>query len=564
MNKIISTMAATLVTAIVACVNVGYAQQSYDGAGKSRLEVARAIEVYRAALTGVNSVYVDSIDIRKVTTNGINAMLSQLDPYTEYMPEVEREDFAMMTSGEYAGIGAYIQQADSTVYVQAPMPGSPAMKAGLRMGDAFVEIDGESMIPGTASKVSGKLKGPAGTDVTVTIRRLGEQNTRKIVLTRAAVVVDQVVYKTLYKDSIGYIRLSSFTDKSAADVLRAYNELNRDGKVRNLILDLRSNGGGVLDGAIDILGMFVPTGSKVLYTEGKLPQTSQKYLTDKEPVSLDMPIAVLINGGSASASEIVAGALQDMDRAVLIGSKSFGKGLVQSTRPLPYNGLLKVTIARYFIPSGRCIQQLDYSHRNPDGSVAAVPDSLTKVFYTKNGRPVRDGGGIRPDFEVKDELLSTPVYTMIREGYLFKFANKLFLERPQASSPGEVRVTDEDFERLLEFLRSEGFKYGELSLKGLEQLQDMAEFEGYEQVSKDAFEQLKKALTPSLDRDLMPHKEQIKELLRGVLASHYFGNEGQYAVSAESDASVLRAVEVLSDPALYHQTLTQKRENDGK
>lgn len=560
MNRIFSTKIATLITAVVVGVGVGYAQKP-NNAKKSQLEVTRAIEVYRAALTGVNNVYVDTIDIQKVTSNGINAMLSQLDPYTEYMAEVEREDFAMMTTGEYGGIGAFIQQTDSVVYVQAPMKGSPAMKAGLKMGDAFVEIDGASMIPGNAAKVSSKLKGPVGTDVTVTIRRLGEKNTRKVVLTRANVVVDQVVYKDLYKDSIGYIRLSSFTDKSADDVLRAYKDLNKDGKVKRLILDLRSNGGGVLDGAIDILGMFVPKGSKVLYTEGKLPQTSQQYFTSKDPVSLDMPIAVLINGGSASASEIVAGALQDMDRGVLVGSKSFGKGLVQNTQPMPYNGLLKVTIARYFIPSGRCIQQLDYSHRNPDGSVAAVPDSLTKVFHTKNGRPVRDGGGVRPDFEVKDELLSMPVFTMIREGYLFKFANQLYLERPEAKTLADVQISDSDYDRLVEYLKKDNFKYGELSLKGLEQLQQMAEYEGYEAASKKQFEDLKKALTPSMERDLLPHKAQVKELLRGVLASHYFGNEGQYAVGADTDSSVKKAIEILSAPRLYHETLTKKTTN---
>lgn len=561
MNRIFTTVIATLLTSAVGGVGMAFAQQP-SNAKKSQMDVARAIEVYSAVLTGVNNIYVDTINIQKITTTGINAMLSELDPYTVYMPEVEKEDFTFMTTGEYGGIGAYIQQMDSIVYVQTPMPGSPAMKAGLKMGDAFLEIDGESMVPATAAKISGKLKGPVGTDVTVTIRRLGEEKTRKVVLTRAKVVVDQVVYKDLYKDSIGYIRLASFTDKSADDVMRAYNELNKNGKVKSLILDLRSNGGGVLDGAIDILGMFVPKGSKVLYTEGKLPQTSQKYFTSKNPVSLDLPVAVLINGGSASASEIVAGALQDMDRAVLVGSKSFGKGLVQNTQPLPYDGLLKVTISRYFIPSGRCIQQLDYSHRNPDGSVAAVPDSLTKVFYTKNGRPVRDGGGIRPDFEVKDELLSTPVFLMVREGYLFKFANQLYLERPQAKTLTDVQISDEDFDRLLKFLQSEGFKYGDLSIKALDQLEKMAEYEGYAaEDSKAAFEELKKVLTPSLERDLRPHKEQIKELLRGVLASHYFGNAGQYAVGANSDASVKKALEILSDPQMYQETLTKKSED---
>lgn len=523
------------------------------------LEMSRASAIFNSVLSGVNTFYVDTLDIRKITQNGINAMLSQLDPYTVYLPESEREDFAFMTTGEYGGIGAYIQEKDSAVYVQSPMPGTPAEKAGLKMGDKFISIAGKSVIPSTSSVVSGLLKGPVGTDVKVVIRRLGESKDREVTLTREKVVVDQVAYSGVYGEGIGFIRLSSFTDKSAQDVRQAYERLQKQQKLKGLILDLRSNSGGVLDDAIKILSMFVPEKTMVLYTEGKLPETSQKYYTAAETVDTKLPLVVLINGGSASASEIVAGTIQDLDRGVLIGSKSFGKGLVQSTRPLPYDGVLKVTISRYHIPSGRCIQQLDYSHRNPDGSVGAVPDSLTKVFHTKNGREVRDGGGIRPDIVVKDESMPSIVYTMLRDGYLFEFSNELYVKKPAPKSLKDIVVTDEDYNAFISYLDKSKFKYGEMSLKALEELRKLAEFEGYEESSREAMNNLQKALTPSLHRDIAPHKEQVKRLLRGLLATHYYGFNSQYAVSLENDPTFAKAMEILSQPKSYQNILHPTR-----
>lgn len=519
------------------------------------LEMSRAIQVFRDALVGVTNLYVDTVDVKGISNYGINAMLTRLDPYTVYISETEADDFNFMTTGEYGGIGAYIQQVDSTVYVQYPMPGSPAEKAGLRTGDAFVEIDGKQMIPATASDVSGTLKGPVGTDVTVKVLRLGEETPRVVTLTRDNVVVDQVVYRSMMDGGVGYMRLSSFTDKSADDVRRAYEELSREGEMKGLILDLRSNGGGVLDGAIEILGMFLPKGTEVLSTKGRHPQVQQTYVTDLQPLSTTLPLVVLINSGSASASEIVAGALQDMDRAVLVGSKSFGKGLVQSTQPVGNQGILKVTISRYYIPSGRCIQQLDYSHRNPDGSVGAVPDSLTTVFRTQNGRPVRDGGGIRPDLEVEDETLSAVVYSMLAEGRIFEYARELALSKPRPETLADVVVTDEDLEAFIAFLERTDFSYGENSKKALEQLKTMAKYEGYEERSKEEFEALSQVLTPALRRDMEPHREQVKSLLRAALSVHYFGMQGQYAVNLESDSSLQKALEVLQTPGRLQEIL---------
>ena len=564
MKKTFLPLGLAVCLTVSGCSTLIEAQTPPPGAAgtrdKTQLEVARAIQIFRDVLTGTANLYVDTIKAGEISAIGINAMLSRLDPYTNYLPESSREDFDFMTTGEYAGIGAYIQQADSVVYVQYPMPGSPAEKAGLLTGDAFVSIDGKKMIPATATTISNTLKGPSGTEVEVTIRRNGEDRLRTFHITRGNVVVDQVVYKGIFGDGIGLIRLSSFTEKSADDVRRAYRELSKDAPLKGLILDLRSNGGGVLDGAIEILGMFLPKGTEVLTTRGKLPETTQSYKTTTEPISTTLPLAVLINGGTASASEILAGTLQDLDRAVLIGSKSFGKGLVQTTRPVSYGGILKVTISRYYIPSGRSIQQLDYSHRNPDGSVAAVPDSLTRVFRTKNGRPVRDGGGIRPDREVKDELLSAPVYAMLSEGEIFLYARELARTMPAPKTLSEVVVTDEQFEGFLDFLLRRKFEYGEMSLNALEQLEELAEFEGYEERSREAFAALRRALTPDLRQDIIKDKEQIKGLLRAALAVYRFGMEGQYAVNLESDRSIEKALEILSSPDEYQSILRGKSE----
>lgn len=523
---------------------------------KETLQINRALDIYKELLPLAVTYYVDTIDIKKVTSIGINAMLSQFDPYTEYIAEDDSEAFKLLTTGAYGGIGSYIQLIDSIVYVREPMPNSPSTKVGLRVGDAFVEIDGKSVIPGTPAEVSKMLKGPVGTSVNVKIRRIGEKKLREFVIKRDQVVVDQVYHSGMYQDSIGFIRLSSFTTKSAEDVRDTYLQLQKSGNLKGLILDLRSNGGGVLEGAIDILSMFLPKNTKVVYTKGRLPQTSSDFFTQNAPIDVDIPIVVLINGGSASASEIVAGAMQDLDRAVLVGTKSFGKGLVQTTRPLYSNGILKVTTSRYYIPSGRCIQQLDYSHRNPDGSVAAVPDSLTQTFYTKNGRAVRDGGGIRPDVEIKDETISGPLFKMMREGTLFKFARDLYQEHPTPKSIEEVRISDAEYDRYLAFLKDERFEYGELTHKALKQLKEIAEYEGYDSIQMErAFKGLADALRPDIDQVMVAHKAQVKNLLRGTLATFYFGEKSQFEINLATDPSFQKALQLLANPSDYRKLL---------
>lgn len=514
----------------------------------------RATEIFGSALSAATTYYVDSTastQAMKLGERGIRSMLSGLDPYTEFITEEDRADFEVMTTGAYAGIGAYIQKVDSIVYIRYPMEGSPARAAGLQIGDAILEIDGERVVPGTPSEVSSRLKGPIGTTVQVKVLPLGAKRPKTVSITRDNVMIDQVVSSGIYRDSIGYIRLSGFTVHSAEDVRRAFDQLTKQskGKLSSLILDLRSNGGGILDGAIDILGMFVPKGTKVLYTKGRLPETSKEYYTETEPIAPNMPLAVLINGSSASSSEILAGALQDLDRAVLIGTKSFGKGLVQTTLPLPYNTILKVTISRYYIPSGRCIQQLDYSHRNPDGTVAAVPDSLTTTFYTANGRAVKDGGGIRPDIEVEGESMDAIAFSMVNEGKLFSFANQLYLERAKPKTLSDVVITDNDLDRLVDQLEASGLDYGENSRDALEALERVAKWEGYtSEETTAAIAHLKKLITPSLRRDFAPSREQVRRLLRGQLATHYFGQKGEYRVTLETDPTFQKALDLLSSP----------------
>lgn len=526
---------------------------------KTQLEMSRSKEIFSALLNNLSILYVDTIDMKSIFSEGMNSMLAGLDPYTNYLEQSETEDFKFMATGEYGGIGAFIQQRDSVVYVSNPMPNTPAERAGLKVGDMFVKIDTLSVIPSTNARVSNLLKGPVGTSVKVTIRRLGEDKEREITLVREKVIVDQVVHRGIYGDGVGYIRLSSFTDKSAQNVMDAFTQLRDTKKMKSLILDLRGNTGGVMGGAIEILSMFVPEKTLVVETKGRQVGTSQKYYTSGKVLDTKIPIAVLINSNSASSSEIVAGAMQDLDRAVLIGSKSFGKGLVQTTRPLPYKGLLKVTTARYHIPSGRCIQQIDYSHKQPDGSVAAVPDSLTTLFKTTNGREVRDGGGIRPDIEIKDEILPGIVIYMLRDGSLFEYAGRLFLKNPKVQSIKEIKITDEEFEGLVNFLEEKKFRYGEQSRKVVSALERLIEFEGYSESSKEAFEALKKQLEPNLKRDIVPHKKLISAYLKEFLAAYYFGMEAQYAVNMETDPTVTKAIEILSNPKEYNKILFPKK-----
>ena len=532
----------------------------------NRFEVSKNLDIFNALVKEAEMFYVDSMDVEKSVRRGIDAMLSGLDPYTEYYPESEMETLKLMTTGEYGGIGSLIRQRNNKggVVIAEPTEGMPAALAGLKAGDRILAIDTIDVSGATNERVSSLLKGVPNTTFTITIQRPGEQKPRKIEITRKQIVTPQVVYYGVRQDSIGYIYLQGFTDKSAQEVKEAFLDLKQNHHIKSLILDLRNNGGGVLEGAVQIVGMFVPKGSEVISTRGKVRQWDRTYRTPVEPLDTVMPMAVLINGGSASASEIVSGSLQDLDRAVLIGQRSFGKGLVQSTRDLPYDGKLKVTISKYYIPSGRCIQQLDYSHRREDGSVGAVPDSLTSVFYTSKGRPVRDGGGVRPEFEIEEPKTPTMLYYLAADTVLFDFVTDWAQKHPKIAPIESFVVTDEDFEALKRYAMEKNFTYDRQSEKALKNLREVAEFEGYLDEDSTLFAALEAKLTPNLERDFDRFKDQVKKVLASEIVKRYYYQSGNLQESLKDDKVLDKALEVLADPALYARTLSapEKKEEE--
>lgn len=522
----------------------------------NRFEVSKNLDVFNALVKEVDMFYVDSVDVEKTVRTGIDAMLSTLDPYTEYIPEQEMGDLKFITTGEYGGIGSFIRERDGGVYIIEPFEGMPAALAGLKAGDKLLVIDGTDLTGMTSDKVSELLKGKPNTKMTLKIQRPNEKKPRTLELIRKQVLVDQVTYYGVRNDSIGYIYLKGFTDKSAQEVKAAFEDLKKNHHIKSLVFDLRNNGGGLLDGAVQIVGMFVPKGEVVLSTKGKIKQWDRTYRTATEPLDTVMPIAVLINGGSASAAEIVSGALQDMDRAVLVGQRSFGKGLVQSTRELPYNGNLKVTMSKYYIPSGRCIQAIDYSHKNPDGSAARIPDSLTTVFNTSKGRLVRDGGGVRPDFEVEEAKVPTIMYYLVADMVAFDFATEWAQRHPSIGTIESFRLSDADYEEFKKFAKEKNFTYDRQSEKLLKNLKEVAGFEGYLDESSDEFKALEAKLTPNLDRDLDRFKDQITELLSAEIVKRYYYQKGELIQSLKKDKVLDKALEVLGNPSLYQTTLS--------
>lgn len=524
----------------------------------NRFEVSKNLDVFNSILKEVEMFYVDSVDVEKSVRRGIDAMLGGLDPYTEYIPEQEMETLNLITTGEYGGIGSLIRQRnnDGGVIIAEPTEGMPADLAGLKPGDRILMIDTIDVSNATDSRVSVLLKGVPNTKMVLTIQRPGEKKPRKFEITRKQITTPQVTYYGVRNDSIGYIYLKGFTIKSAQEVKDAFLDLKKNHHIKSLILDLRGNGGGVLEGAVQIVGMFVPKGSEVLSTKGKIKQWDRTYRTSTEPLDTVMPMAVLINGGSASAAEIVSGALQDMDRAVLVGQRSFGKGLVQAPRDLPYNGKVKITMSKYYIPSGRCIQQIDYTHRKEDGSVAAIPDSLTSVFYTSKKRPVRDGGGVRPEFEVKEPKVPTMMYYLAADTVLFDFVTDWAQKHKTIPAVEEFAVSDEDFETFKQYAKSKNFTYDRQSEKVLKNLKEIAEFEGYLEEDSTAFKDLEAKLTPNLERDFDRFKDEVKKVMAAEIVKRYYYQRGELQEGLKDDPVLEKALEVLGDPKLYDETLS--------
>ena len=524
----------------------------------NRFEMSKNLDIFNSLLKEVEMFYVDSVDVEKTVRRGIDAMLRGLDPYTEFYPEQNTEDLDLLTTGEYGGIGSLIRQRNNDGYVMIaePTEGMPADLAGLKAGDVILKVDTIDVTKATSARVSELLKGVPNTKMVLTIQRPGEKKTRKVEITRKQITTPQVTYYGVRNDSIGYIYLNAFTIKSAQEVKEAFLDLKKNHDIKSLVLDLRGNGGGVLEGAVQIVSFFVPKGREVLSTRGKMKQWDRTYRTTTEPLDTVMPLAILINEGTASAAEIVSGSLQDMDRAVLVGQRSFGKGLVQSSRDLPYNSKLKITMSKYYIPSGRCIQQIDYSHRKEDGSVAAIPDSLTSVFYTANNRPVRDGGGVRPEFEVEEQKIPTMLYYLASDTVLFDYVTEWAQQHETIAAIEDFAVSDEDFESFKEYAKSKNFTYDRQSEKILKNLKEVAEFEGYLAEDSTAFKELELKLTPDLERDFDRFKDEVKRVMAAEIVKRYYYQRGELQESLKDDPTLEKALAVLGDHSLYVQTLS--------
>lgn len=523
-----------------------------------KADINANLTIFNAVVKELQSNYVDTIDMEKSVQTAIGAMLNRLDPYTEYMPRKEQEDFRTLNSGEYAGIGSYIMQRDGNVYISGPHEGSPAAQAGLRTGDLITMVDTVTVLGMTTEQVSNRLKGQRGTTVKVTVKRPYVQDSiLTFEIVRDKIQIPSVPYSGVIGGDLGYIQLSQFSEKSADEVLDALDRLTGENKIKGLVLDLRDNGGGFLESAVKILGYFLPKGTEVLRTRGKGVMDERVYKTSDKPVAPQLPLVVLIDEGTASASEITAGALQDLDRAVILGSRSFGKGLVQTTRELPYEGLLKVTVARYYIPSGRLIQAIDYSHRNPDGTVARIPDSLTTAFTTAAGRIVRDGGGITPDVKVKYPEISRLTYNVVRDNWAFDFANKYYAAHPSIPAPGDFVITDSIYEDFKRFINPAKFNYDKVCETMLKNLREAAKIEGYMNDSLSAqMDRLEAMMKHPLDKDLDTHRNAITPYLEREIVNRYYYRPGEIRSFLRHDAAIDSAVTILHDPAEYHRLLS--------
>lgn len=547
-----------------ACVAL-VAATSISATRSNKAEIARNLDIFNAIYKELQTNYVDSIDSEKAITTAIDAMLGSLDPYTEYFPASSQDQLTQMTSGEYGGIGALIQEVKGKgVIISEPYENTPSAKAGLRPGDLLMVIDNDTVLGWSSKKVTEKLKGEAGTKLKVTVKRpYAKDSILTLDVTRSKIQLPSVPYYGVIRDEIGYIYLNQFTDKAAENVKNALIELKKDPRVKAIALDLRGNVGGLLEAAVQIVGYFVPKNTEVLRTRGKGVLNEKVYKTTNKPIDTDIPLIVLIDGSSASSSEITAGALQDLDRAVLVGNRSFGKGLVQHTRPLPFDGVLKVTVAKYYIPSGRLIQAIDYSHRNPDGSVARIPDSLTNVFTTANGREVRDGGGITPDIEVEYGDVNRLTYNIVSDNWAFDYATKFASEHPAIPSAEEFVVTDSMFTDFKKFIDPDKFNYDKVCEQMVAALRKAADNEGYMNDSvKAQLDRLEGMLKHNLDHDLDNNRKDIEGLIAGEILKRYYFEKGQVIQSLKSDPGIDSVVVLLNDPARYKAILSPEKKQD--
>lgn len=523
---------------------------------KRNFEIIKNLDIYYTLFRELNSYYVDETQPEKLIATSINEMLESLDPYTTYIPESDMEDFRFMTTGEYAGIGSLISKRDEYVIIAEPYEGFPAAKAGLKAGDKIIEIDDKNMVGKNTPDVSDLLKGSANTSLKIKVERPGDKKPLTFELTREKIQINPVPYYGMVNDQTGIIMLNNFTQNCSREIEKAFIDLRDNQGASSIILDLRANPGGLLDEAVKIVNLFVPKGHEVVSTRGKVTQWDKVYKANRQPIDTVMPLAVLISRGSASASEIVSGALQDLDRAVIIGQRSFGKGLVQTTRNLSYNAKLKVTTAKYYIPSGRCIQALDYSNRNEDGSVGLIPDTLISEYLTLNGRKVYDGGGISPDIKIEATKYSNITFATVAQQVMFDFATDFVINNKTIESPEKFSISNEIYNEFTEYvLKREGFKYESLSQEKLKTLIKTAKREDYYDAAKEEFEKLEATLKLDVKKDLNLFQDEIKELLALEIIKRYYFQKGAIIHGLGSDKELSEAKKLLKNEAKYNGLL---------
>jgi len=518
-------------------------------------DIAKSLDIFATLFKEVNAYYVDEVEPQKLIRHGIEGMLESLDPYTDYIPEDELETFQITTTGQYGGIGALIGIVNKKIVVTHPYKNFPAYRSGIRVGDEIISINGKNVQSKNPTEISTLLKGNPKTTLELKIRRAGKSETVTHQLAREKISITNLSFSGLVETDIGYIRLDDFTPGAAREVSEAVLDLKHKG-AKKIILDLRNNPGGLLHEAVNIVSLFVDKDLDVVATKGKVEEWNKTYKTLNKPIDKKIAMIILVGEGSASASEIVAGALQDYDRAVLVGQRTFGKGLVQTTRPLAYNSQLKVTTAKYYIPSGRCIQALDYTHRKDDGTVERFADSLKTEYKTKGGRKVFDGGGLDPDINVEDEYVGTITSALINKGLVFEFASKYCAQNPVKPDLKSFKLSDKDFENFLSFAKSQKFSYTTALEDDISKLVDVAKKEPYyDQLSRE-LKELETKIQASKSSDLTNYKSEIMNILQAQIGFHYDLYEGQAEVTLDHDKAILEARKVLNDSLRYNKLLS--------
>jgi carboxyl-terminal processing protease len=527
---------------------------SFNNPNERYFEITRNLDIFSTLFKEVNAYYVDEVNPNQLIKTGIDAMLASLDPYTNYIPEDDIEDYRTMTTGQYGGIGAIIGNRSGKNLIMMPYEGFPAHKSGLKIGDEILKVDGIDVTDKNTSDISQLLKGQANTKLVVTISRIGQDEAMEIEIMREKITIDNVPYSGMITSDVGYIKLSDFTTGAGKEVKKALEQLKKDG-AQKIVLDLRNNPGGLLNEAVNVSNVFIDQGMEVVSTKGKVTDWNKAYKALNNPTDTQIPVAVLTSSRSASAAEIVSGVIQDYDRGVLVGEKTFGKGLVQATRPLTYNSQLKITTAKYYIPSGRCIQAINYSDRNDDGSVGIIADSLKSEFLTQNGRPVFDGGGVDPDVVVEQTIPAPITISLMAKGLIFEYALIYHHNHPEIAPAKEFKISDEEYQKFVGWLKDKDYDYTTKVEKTIENLKKFAKTEKYYDDIEAEIADLETKVAHNKEHDLREFSDEIKSELEVRISEHYYLMNGNFEASFEHDNQVSAAVEILNNQEEYNSLL---------